>query len=106
MPLIVISIGFISLSFLIYVEDNEVSEPSDRKGWVENAKSWIIRFVKFNIIGTVVFLVGTVIYVAAFPAIGAWTWLLANGAGGLLQFMLISYFNKKKKGVIFQQCKQ
>ena len=83
-----------------------MSEPSDRKGRVENAKSWIIRFVKFNIIGTVVFLVGTVIYVAAFPAIGAWTWLLANGTGGVLQFTLISYFNKKKKGVIFQQCKQ
>ncbi len=57
-------------------------------------------------IGITVFLVGTVIYMAAFPAIGAWTWLIANAAGGLLQFMLISYFNNKKKGVIFQQCKQ
>ncbi len=83
-----------------------MSEAIDRKGWRESAKSWILRFIKFNVIGTVVFLVATVIYMAAFPAIGAWTWLLANAAGGLLQFTLITYFNKKKKGVIFQQCKQ
>jgi O-antigen/teichoic acid export membrane protein len=77
---------------------------SHRKRWFESAKSWIVRFIKFNVIGTVVFLVGTAIYAAAFPTFGAWTWLIASAGGGFLQFILISYFNKKKKGMIFQQC--
>jgi hypothetical protein len=83
-----------------------MGEPNNKKSWRDSAKSWIMRFVKFNIIGTVVFLVATGIYGAAFPAFGAWTWMIASPAGGLLQFMLINYFNKKKKGVIFQQCEQ
>ena len=83
-----------------------MSEASVKKGWRKRAKSWILRFIKFNLIGFTVFLVATVIYMAAFPAIGAWTWVLANGIGGLLQFTLISYFNSKKKGVIFQQFNQ
>ncbi len=68
------------------------------------AKTWIVRFIKFNIIGVIVFLIGTVIFAVAFPYFGAWTWLVANGAGSVLQFSLISYFNKKKQGQMFNEC--
>ncbi len=69
----------------------------------ERAKAWIARFIKFNLIGFVVFLVGTVIFALIFPFLGAWTWLIANGTGSILQFSLISYFNRKKKGLMFEQ---
>jgi putative flippase GtrA len=71
----------------------------------EKAKSWILRFIKFNIIGFVVFLVGTAIFSLLFNRMGAWTWLAANAVGGILQFSLISYFNTKKKGTMFDSCK-
>ncbi len=72
----------------------------------QRALTWIIRFIKFNLIGLVVFLVGTAIYGTTFPTFGAWTWLIANAFGSILQFSLISYFNKKKNGVIFNQCER
>lgn len=64
-------------------------------------KSWIFRFIKFNIIGFGGFLVGTVIYTCLFNTFGAWSWVVASGAGGILQFCLISYLNTKKRGNIF-----
>jgi hypothetical protein len=67
----------------------------------EKLKSWILRFIKFNIIGFAVFLVGTVVYAALFNFLGFWTWLVANAAGSVLQFSLISYFNRKTKGNMF-----
>jgi hypothetical protein len=70
----------------------------------ERAITWAIRFVKFNLIGIVVFLMGTVIFTSVFPYFGLWAWLIANGTGSILQFLLITYFNKKKKGLIFEQC--
>jgi len=70
----------------------------------KKAKTWIVRFIKFNLVGFAVFLVGTAIFALAFPSFGAWTWLIANGTGSILQFSLISYFNRKKKGLMFEQC--
>jgi putative flippase GtrA len=67
----------------------------------EKLKSLILRFIKFNIIGFAVFLIGTVVYTALFNYLGFWTWLAANAAGSVLQFSLISYFNRKKKGNMF-----
>ena len=68
---------------------------------VEKVKSWILRFIKFNIIGFAVFLMGTLIYAGLFSTFGAWSWVVASGAGGVLQFCLISYLNTKKKGKMF-----
>jgi hypothetical protein len=76
------------------------------KSFGETAKKWLLRFIKFNIIGFIVFLVGTAIFISAFSAFGAWTWLIANGAGGLMQFTLISYLNRTKRGKIFDSCEQ
>jgi len=69
-------------------------------------KKWVIRFIKFNAIGFIVFLVGTAIFAVAFSTFGAWTWLIANGIGAILQFSLISYLNKTKRGKIFDSCEE
>ena len=68
------------------------------------ARTWITRFIKFNLVGFAVFLIGTTMFALAFPYFGAWTWLIANGSGSVLQFALISYFNRKRIGVMFEQC--
>jgi len=76
-----------------------ITKPMDRK----KAETWVIRFMKFNIIGFSVFLVASVVFALLFPYFGIWTWLLANGFSSVLQFFLISYFNRKRKGLIFEQ---
>ena len=70
----------------------------------ERAITWAIRFVKFNLIGFIIFLIGTAIFTSVFPYFGEWAWVVANSVGGVLQFLLITYFNKKKKGLMFEQC--
>jgi putative flippase GtrA len=65
------------------------------------AKTLILRFIKFNLVGFVVFLVGTAVYALLFNTLGFWTWLVANAFGSILQFSLLTYFNKKKKGAMF-----
>jgi len=72
-----------------------------KKSFGKTAKKWIIRFVKYNIVGFIVFLISTVIFTSAFTTFGAWAWFIANGAGGILQFCIISFLNKTKKGQIF-----
>lgn len=81
-----------------------MTKPITKQTSQERAKTWIVRFVKFNLVGFAVFLVGTAIFGLVFPYFGAWTWLIANGTGSILQFSLISYFNRKKKGIMFEQC--
>ena len=70
----------------------------------EKAITWAMRFVKFNLIGIVVFLIGSAIFTSVFPYFGVWAWFVANSTGSVLQFLLITYFNKKKKDVFFEQC--
>lgn len=65
-------------------------------------KKWTIRFIKFNLIGTVVFGISTGIYAFSFPTFHAWSWLVANSFGGIMQFSLTTYINKKNKGLIFE----
>lgn len=69
----------------------------------ERVKTLILRFIKFNLVGFFVFLIGTAIFVLVFPHFGVWVWLIANGTGSILHFSLINYFNKKKRGIIFEQ---
>ena len=77
-----------------------------KKNFRERAKKWLFAFIKFNIIGFIVFLVGTAIFALAFSTFGAWTWLVASATGGILQFSLISYLNTTKRGKIFDSCEQ
>jgi hypothetical protein len=80
-------------------------KPSE-KSFEARAKKWLFAFIKFNIIGFIVFLVGTAIFAVAFNTFGAWTWFVASATGGILQFSLISYLNTTKKGQIFDSCEQ
>jgi hypothetical protein len=82
----------------------KMSETTVKQSRREKAKVLLVRFIKFNVIGFTVFLIGTVIFSSFFSYFGPWTWLIANGVGSVLQFSLITYFNKKKGGVIFDQC--
>lgn len=70
----------------------------------KTVKKWLLRFIKFNVIGFIVFLVATAIFVLSFSTFGVWTWLVANGVGGVLQFSLITYLNRTKMGRIFDSC--
>jgi hypothetical protein len=82
-----------------------MSKTSD-KSFGQKFKLWIIRFIKFNLVGLLVFLVGTAIYVVSFSRFGFWTWVVANGVGGVLQFSLITMLNRTQKGKIFDSCQQ
>jgi hypothetical protein len=82
-----------------------MGKPSE-KSFEERAKKWLFAFIKFNIIGFIVFLVGTAIFGLAFSTFGAWTWFVASATGGILQFSLISYLNTTKRGKIFDSCEQ
>jgi hypothetical protein len=77
-----------------------------KKSFRERAKKWLFAFIKFNIIGFIVFLIGTAIFAVAFSTFGAWTWLIASATGGILQFSLIRYLNTTKRGKIFDSCEQ
>jgi hypothetical protein len=81
----------------------DMTEPRMNQTEQKKSEIWIIRFIKFNIIGFSVFLIASIIFAMLFPYFGMWTWLIANGFSSALQFLLISYFNKKKKGLIFEQ---
>jgi len=75
-----------------------------KKNFREASLKWLLRFIKFNIVGFAGFLVGTGIFVFAFTSFGEWTWVVASASGGVLQFFLISYLNTTKKGKIFESC--
>ena len=70
----------------------------------KTVKKWLLRFIKFNIIGFTVFLVATAIFALSFNTFGAWTWVVANGFGGIMQFTLITFLNRTKIGKIFDSC--
>jgi len=69
-------------------------------------KTWLVRFVKFNLVGTLVFLIATAIYSVSFNTFGFYTWLIANSIGAVLQFSLIALLNRTRKGKIFDTCQQ
>jgi hypothetical protein len=79
---------------------------ADSRSLGQKSKIWIVRFIKFNLVGTAVFLVATVIYTASFSKFGFWTWMLANSVGAVLQFSLITVLNRTQKGKIFDSCQQ
>jgi hypothetical protein len=81
-----------------------VGNPITKQSAQQIAKTWIARFIKFNVVGFAGFLVGTAVFALVFPYLGAWAWLFASGSGSIIQFSLIGYFNKKKRGVMFEQC--
>ena len=71
----------------------------------KTTKTLIWRYIKYNIVGTFVFGVASLIYVLLFPSFGEWTYLLASFSGGILEFSIITVLNVTKKGKIFESCK-
>jgi hypothetical protein len=69
-------------------------------------KKWVFRYIKYNIIGLTVFAIGTLFFWTLFPFFGMWSWIVANAIGGIVDFSLISYFNRTKKGHMFEGCKE
>ena len=67
-------------------------------------KKWGSRYIKYNVIGLTVFLLNIVIYVIIFPFLGEWSYIVVSVNGGIMEFTLIAYINKTKKGVIFESC--
>ncbi len=68
-------------------------------------KKWTWRYIKYNVIGLTVFLLNIVLYyVFLFPFLGEVSYIVVSVNGGIIEFALISYFNKTKKGVIFDSC--
>ena len=66
-----------------------------------NVLYWFWRFVKFNLIGLVPFLLATVLYVLLFNRFGFWTWFIANIIGAAIHFTLVEFFNKTRRGFMF-----
>jgi hypothetical protein len=79
---------------------------ASKKSFGATALEWILRFIKFNIVGFIVFLIGTAIFLITFSTFGAWSWAIASASGGVLQFIFISYLNRTKMGKIFDSNEQ
>jgi preprotein translocase subunit Sss1 len=47
-----------------------IGKPAE-KSFGETAKKWLLRFIKFNIVGFIVFLIGTAIFALTFSTFGA-----------------------------------
>ena len=47
----------------------------------KRAITWAMRFVKFNLVGTIVFLIGSAVFTSVFPYFGVWAWFVANSTG-------------------------
>jgi inner membrane protein involved in colicin E2 resistance len=70
----------------------------------ELIKKWCLRYIKYNIIGLSVFLLNIVLFVILFNSLGEWAYIVVSVNGGILEFVLISYVNRKKHGMIFESC--
>ena len=70
----------------------------------ELIKKWGSRYIKYNVIGLAVFLLNIIIYVIIFPYFGEWSYIIVSINGGIMEFTLIAYINKTKKGLIFEGC--
>ena len=69
-------------------------------------KKWTWRYIKYNVIGLTVFLLNIVLYyLVLFPSLGEISYIVVSVNGGVIEFALISYFNKTKKGIIFDSCR-
>lgn len=67
-------------------------------------QKWGWRYIKYNAIGLTVFLLNIVLYVYIFNFLGEWSYIVVSVNGGIIEFALISYFNKTRKGMIFDSC--
>ena len=68
-------------------------------------QKWGWRYVKYNIIGVLVFLLNIAFYyIVFFPVMGESAYIIVSIIGGIVEFLLITYVNKTRQGVIFESC--
>jgi len=65
---------------------------------------WLVRYIKYNIIGLAVFSLNLFIYLILFTFLGEWAYIVVSVNGGIIEFTLIAYVNRTKKGIIFDAC--
>ena len=79
-----------------------MANPTELKGIF---KKWTWRYIKYNIVGLTVFLLNIVLYyMILFPYLGEISYIVVSVSGGIMEFALISYFNRTKRGIIFDGC--
>ena len=71
----------------------------------ELIKKWVYRYTRFSIIGTAVWVVNTILFFSLFRFFGELTWFITLFTG-LMEFALITVFNKKGKGNMFDRPKE
>ena len=64
---------------------------------------WVSRYIKFSLIGTLTWAIATVLYISFFRVLGEMAWLVTLFTG-VIEFALITVFNKKRKGKMFDSC--
>jgi hypothetical protein len=64
---------------------------------------WVSRYIKFSLIGTLTWAIATVLYLAFFGFLGEMAWLVTLFTG-VIEFALITVFNKKRRGKMFDSC--
>jgi inner membrane protein involved in colicin E2 resistance len=62
----------------------------------ELTRKWALRYIKYNIIGLTVFLLNLVLFIILFNSLGEWAYIVVSANGGIIEFILISYVNRKK----------
>ena len=68
-------------------------------------KKLVWRYVKYNIVGLTVFALSIALYYGIlFPLLGEPSYIVVSIIGGIIEFSLLTYINKTKKGVIFESC--
>jgi len=72
--------------------------------FIDKLEKWLWRYLKYNIIGVTVFSLNLLIYLLIFPFLGEWAYIVVSVNGGIIEFTLIAYVNRTKKGIIFDAC--
>jgi hypothetical protein len=68
-------------------------------------QKWVLRYIKYSIIGTAVFLLNIALYyLVLFPVFGRNACIIFSIIGGIIEFTLISYFNRTRRGIMFESC--
>lgn len=68
---------------------------------LNNLAKLAFRFIKFEMIGTIVWLISTTLFFTLFSFLGQYAWFVTLGTG-FIEFALLSIVNKHSKGIMFE----
>lgn len=70
-------------------------------------KELAVNYIKYNIVGVATFSIGIVLYYTfLYGLFGEQAYLIVSIFSGFIQFSLITYLNKTKRGKMFDACKE